>query len=310
MALSKVDCEEEEKIDLLYYEDTTPCNFLPSENKIFEEDLEKQQVIERELKDELNEVPQDKNIDVYQSKSNSMTDQNQQFLVSISESSFSLDFDNFENEHENGSISSQPINEFLESEGKISDEDNNNIGTQTASTLLQSLDCFSEQTILSRSFDDFSPRLVSPSIALVEAVDSPCDRNQQLSDNRTSIDSNFIANNFHRRKNLPFSIVQLENGNWKGTITMKQPLLRKGDNSPQGTRSDKIVVGVCRTRELCEDLCMTVAPPVWSNKQDTLFCKLCNCNFGMFRQGHHCRNCGNLVCTSCSEKRWPGLNKN
>jgi hypothetical protein len=108
----------------------------------------------------------------------------------------------------------------------------------------------------------------------------------------------------NRRRYLPYQVVQID-GKWRGTISLKQTQLQRGDQSPQGARPDNLVLGLCASREVCTDLCESVAPPLWSSKSASPRCNFCNVNFSMFNQGHHCRNCGHVVCSSCSDKIWP-----
>ena len=44
---------------------------------------------------------------------------------------------------------------------------------------------------------------------------------------------------------------------------------------------------------------------MWVDKKKVTQCLLCPTRFGLFTQGHHCRNCGFVICTSRSEKTWP-----
>lgn len=109
-----------------------------------------------------------------------------------------------------------------------------------------------------------------------------------------------------RRKYLPYQTLQVENYKYKAIITMKQFRLKKGEVSPQGNRPDSLALGVCNTREICIDLCESVAPPTWSGKQDIQQCSICHIAFNiLFNKGHHCRNCGHFVCVNCSDKLWP-----
>lgn len=64
---------------------------------------------------------------------------------------------------------------------------------------------------------------------------------------------------------------------------------------------------------------LALAPPTWepnNGRTGTALCLICASSFGMLKRKHHCRNCGRLVCASCSEKRWlpnmlpPEFNKN
>ena len=48
--------------------------------------------------------------------------------------------------------------------------------------------------------------------------------------------------------------------------------------------------------------------PGWVPDDDVSSCSLCNLAFSFYRRKHHCRNCGNLVCYSCSPSRLPTPN--
>jgi hypothetical protein len=43
--------------------------------------------------------------------------------------------------------------------------------------------------------------------------------------------------------------------------------------------------------------------PVWTPDNDCLQCETCAVNFTMILRRHHCRNCGAIVCDTCSKKR-------
>merc|ERR1712000_336932 len=42
--------------------------------------------------------------------------------------------------------------------------------------------------------------------------------------------------------------------------------------------------------------------PVWIPDEQALQCKKCNSTFNLIRRKHHCRNCGDVFCGSCSTK--------
>mgnify|MGYP003385829446 CR=1 FL=1 len=44
--------------------------------------------------------------------------------------------------------------------------------------------------------------------------------------------------------------------------------------------------------------------PVWTPDNDCLQCETCEAKFTMILRRHHCRNCGAIVCDSCSKKRF------
>jgi hypothetical protein len=49
----------------------------------------------------------------------------------------------------------------------------------------------------------------------------------------------------------------------------------------------------------------TLVPPLWAGDDDEQYCIICKFSFAFLRKGHHCRNCGYLVCHNCSSKTWP-----
>jgi hypothetical protein len=110
---------------------------------------------------------------------------------------------------------------------------------------------------------------------------------------------------FKRRKYLNYRVIQHNDGKWLGIISLKQTQLKRNEPSPQGNRPDTITLGPCQSREICVDLCDSMAPPTWSGKDDCKECTVCSTRFTMFNKGHHCRNCGFIVCVSCSDKIWP-----
>lgn len=38
----------------------------------------------------------------------------------------------------------------------------------------------------------------------------------------------------------------------------------------------------------------------WVNDEDRFSCHICNKRFSIFRRKHHCRACGEIICSSCS----------
>jgi len=46
-----------------------------------------------------------------------------------------------------------------------------------------------------------------------------------------------------------------------------------------------------------------VLPVAWMDDSDAVACASCEQEFGPFRRKHHCRNCGNIFCNSCSLKK-------
>ena len=42
---------------------------------------------------------------------------------------------------------------------------------------------------------------------------------------------------------------------------------------------------------------------VWLEDSQVSSCKICQADFGLSRRKHHCRNCGNIFCSSCSDNK-------
>lgn len=87
----------------------------------------------------------------------------------------------------------------------------------------------------------------------------------------------------NRRQHLPYTVSQVSLGKWVGNVSLKQTALPSSASNPQGNRPDSIVAtGNCATREICEQWCMSVAPPKWFNKSSFARCLLCPTQFGIF----------------------------
>jgi hypothetical protein len=136
--------------------------------------------------------------------------------------------------------------------------------------------------------------------------------NSSAGDPMTATDSHLnIA--LRRRQIQPHRVELMRTNNkYRAFVTMKQPHLKKTENSPQGNRHDEIVLGDCATEGIARDLCECFAPPIWQTKvyqasnPGAYSCTLCKVSFSMFFKPHHCRNCGFLICGNCSDKFWPG----
>lgn len=112
------------------------------------------------------------------------------------------------------------------------------------------------------------------------------------------------------REFLPYKIlVNTEDLNqWKAVISLKQPKLRGSEYSPQGSKPEVLVLGVCSSRLQALAMCEAMRPPLWASKDpsvDVQACIICRSTWGLLRRAHHCRNCGYLVCNQCSSKSWP-----
>lgn len=131
-----------------------------------------------------------------------------------------------------------------------------------------------------------------------------------------------------RRVFLPFDIRKCTHTLGTSTVTQyeavvvtKQPKLRKSDCTPQGNLPSYLSLGLFPTIETARAVCLEYRIPKWSGNQelkhnkpakpgkerksDVQACVICCHSFAVFYPGHHCRNCGYLVCNSCSEKLWP-----
>lgn len=59
------------------------------------------------------------------------------------------------------------------------------------------------------------------------------------------------------------------------------------------------------TKVVSEWVADQIAPTYWIPNSRILHCALCNNEFGAFDQKHHCRLCGNGLCSTCSSKSKP-----
>lgn len=59
------------------------------------------------------------------------------------------------------------------------------------------------------------------------------------------------------------------------------------------------------TKMVSEWVADQIAPNYWIPNSRILHCALCNNEFGQFDQKHHCRLCGNGLCSTCSSKSKP-----
>uniref|UniRef100_A0A672Y8J5 RUN and FYVE domain containing 2 n=1 Tax=Sphaeramia orbicularis TaxID=375764 RepID=A0A672Y8J5_9TELE len=59
--------------------------------------------------------------------------------------------------------------------------------------------------------------------------------------------------------------------------------------------------------KLSESLCLLVfqGGQVWLKDKEASHCKLCEKEFSISRRKHHCRNCGEIFCNSCSDNELP-----
>uniref|UniRef100_A0A6G1SGL5 Zinc finger FYVE domain-containing protein 1 n=1 Tax=Aceria tosichella TaxID=561515 RepID=A0A6G1SGL5_9ACAR len=59
------------------------------------------------------------------------------------------------------------------------------------------------------------------------------------------------------------------------------------------------------TKMVSEWVADQIAPNYWIPNSMILHCALCNAEFGQYDQKHHCRLCGNGLCSTCSSKSKP-----
>lgn len=115
------------------------------------------------------------------------------------------------------------------------------------------------------------------------------------------------SNSIRRRDQLPFHVsIEPSTQRYKATLSLLQRNLKVYEKSPQGARDNALVLGSFESFEAAKAACEAAAPPVWEGKSDQPCCFVCYHTFAMFRPAHHCRNCGQLVCSKCSSKSWPG----
>ncbi|KAJ5078403.1 faciogenital dysplasia protein [Anaeramoeba ignava] len=43
--------------------------------------------------------------------------------------------------------------------------------------------------------------------------------------------------------------------------------------------------------------------PIWKQDKEVKLCMICGTKFTLTKRRHHCRNCGNIICNSCSSKK-------
>lgn len=108
---------------------------------------------------------------------------------------------------------------------------------------------------------------------------------------------------FRKRTSLPFQITDAQ-GLWNVTLSLKQPNLPI-HKSPQGSRSNNLVIQGFQSRMLAQKYAESFCPPKWAGSQDPQHCVICTHSFALLLKGHHCRNCGQLICKNCSSKSWP-----
>ncbi|CAM9982050.1 unnamed protein product, partial [Laminaria digitata] len=77
-------------------------------------------------------------------------------------------------------------------------------------------------------------------------------------------------------------------------------------NNKQDPHPVKVQVGVFDSAYEGERAAESFCPPNWQEPNKDSRCAVCDSTFGfVYSRRHHCRNCGRLVCSSCSETFWP-----
>lgn len=109
-----------------------------------------------------------------------------------------------------------------------------------------------------------------------------------------------------QRKLLPYAIKshpEMHNY-FLAVVNLKQPNVGPKRYSPQGSRDSMMPVLASSSLGICTAAAENLSPPLWASDNDQ-HCIICKYSFALLRVGHHCRNCGYLVCTNCSCKNWP-----
>ena len=114
------------------------------------------------------------------------------------------------------------------------------------------------------------------------------------------------GSDIRRRVLLPFHVSLDPSQKYKATVSQLQRSLKTHEKSPQGARDSAFLLGYFDSFELAKAACEAFAPPLWSGKGEQPHCFICYHTFAILWPAHHCRNCGQLVCSKCSSKSWPG----
>lgn len=133
--------------------------------------------------------------------------------------------------------------------------------------------------------DLFSNEISDPVPAIDSQITALAPSSMSTSADRSSVSRELQhwLGKVNRRQHLPYTIRQVSVGKWVGEVSLKQTALPSSATNPQGNRPDSIVAtGNCATREICEQWCMSVAPPKWFNKSSFATCLLCPTQFGIF----------------------------
>ena len=135
-----------------------------------------------------------------------------------------------------------------------------------------------ELDLFENDIPDAAPTFTSHAATLAPTNDS-----SMYNRNSISRELQNMLGKINRRQHLPYTVRQVSVGKWVGNISLKQTALPSNVSTPQGNRADSVVAtGNCTTREICEQWCMSVAPPKWFNKTSFARCLLCPTQFGIF----------------------------
>lgn len=111
----------------------------------------------------------------------------------------------------------------------------------------------------------------------------------------------------HRRIELSTSNVELIPHSddcpycFQVTNTAKSFIVQTADEKEQKEWFDSIHQGV--SESATQDISDVMVAPVWMIDSASSKCGLCKDKFSVIKRKHHCRLCGNLVCSSCSNHR-------
>jgi len=102
------------------------------------------------------------------------------------------------------------------------------------------------------------------------------------------------------RKQHRFTVSRVRNSSEKWIVSINT---NKGDCNADNLLSSMKAFEY-NSREEAEAAGLAFAPPKMITREKVSRCFLCQGKFAMLRRAHHCRNCGQCVCSSCSVT-WP-----
>ncbi|CAM9436653.1 unnamed protein product, partial [Choristocarpus tenellus] len=104
------------------------------------------------------------------------------------------------------------------------------------------------------------------------------------------------------RERKPWTVRQASDGNFVVTVSKNT----KQSGGVQSVSSVATEIGVFSTEHEGQMAGEAFSPPIWEEVEKTSRCALCQSSFGLLlKRKHHCRNCGHLVCSACTETQWP-----